>query len=263
MAILRTEAINRWRSSQETIMSFQTTAPAAKKPSLRRRLKAALMAGTCLLALAGQPAAARSVLGDIGAAVGTAWEQTKTAVHQGSVDTGNFLQKGVDGVNHFADQVAKGFCDVMTLGQSSQGKAGCSVNGGVGAQTDGRGNTTYYTYNPQDPGIHYPVTPHQTAMPSSADLAQLDRIFGTPVPLQDWEKHQADLLGDLLKPGDKIGLPWAGMLDEVHSPAKEWNIRSGGAFLDYRTDPRYPDGRRWHGGLDGECPEAGGITRRC
>jgi hypothetical protein len=219
-----------------------------------------LSAITAATLVIGGPVSARSFVDDVGAAVstatgdagrsvGTAWEQTKAAVHKGAGDTGDLLGKGLDGVNHAAKEVEKVFCDVMTAGKASQGEASCGVNAGVGAETNGN-KTTYYTYNPQQPDTHYPITKDQTTLPDANDLAAMDRIFGNPKPLEDWEKDQADQLGNFLKPGDRLGLPWSGMISEVHSPATAWNIRPGGDFMDYRTDPRYPDNRRWHGSLD-------------
>ncbi len=187
---------------------------------------------------------------DTGRAVEKGLHDTGRALEKAAQDTGRAVDKAFEDLNHAAREVEKVFCDIATLGQASQGKAGCGVNAGVGVQTNGDGKPQYYTYNPQQPEIHYPITRDQTTLPDGHDLAEMDRLFGPSVPLEDWEKRQADMLGDLLKPGDKIGLPWAGMLKDVHPPAAAWNIRPDGQFMSYRDDSRYPNGRRWHGGLD-------------
>ena len=89
-----------------------------------------LSAITAATLVIGGPVSARSFVDDVGAAVstatgdagrsvGTAWEQTKAAVHKGAGDTGDLLGKGLDGVNHAAKEVEKVFCDVMTAGKAS------------------------------------------------------------------------------------------------------------------------------------------------
>lgn len=132
------------------------------------------------------------------------------------------------------------FCSIMTLGGSDRGEAGCSVNGGVGASSDGS-TTKPYTYDPRNPDHHYPVGQNELTIPNSSDLAAMDRLLGSAPEMQDWERHESERLQLFLNPGDQIGLPWANAASETNFPNGTGEIREpGGNFLDRRHDDRYP-----------------------
>jgi Peptidase family M23 len=216
---------------------------------------------------------------DTGHAVEKATQDTGHAVEKAAQDTGHALEKAAqdtgaegertfDNLNHFADETAKVFCDIFTLGGYSRHEAGCGINAGVGASTNGQ-EVKPYIYDPNTPEQHYEVTEAQKTLPTQEELNAASDLF-KPTPMEQWERDEDAAIPFFLKPGDQVGLPWAGMLHEVSYPNGDGAIRHpGGDFMDTRTDANYPDKWRFHGGIDFlnqaggpvYAPSAGTIVR--
>lgn len=217
---------------------------------------------------------------DTGKTLEKAAQDTGKTLEKAAQDTGSTINKANndfhaqsrrdwDHVNQFLDGVAAEFCSIMTGGGSDRGDAGCNVNGGVGASTDGQ-TTTPYVYDPAQPDEHYAIGERELTVPSPSELATMDRLFGKAPEMQEWERREDQRLQLFLNPGDRLGLPWANAASETRYPNGTGEIRqSGGNFLDRRHDDRYPGGYRLHGGIDylnnvGDAvfaPVTGTITR--
>jgi hypothetical protein len=134
----------------------------------------------------------------------------------------------------------------MTLGQYSQGRAGCSTSVGVG-----RDNQGTYVYNPSNPDEKYRGA---SSDPNSDQyLAQMARNFQDS-QIRTWEYQDQDVYGirRFLLPGMTLGAAYPNADKELSPPTKSGEMRpccvgGGGGFLALRND----HGRvRFHAGVD-------------
>jgi hypothetical protein len=138
----------------------------------------------------------------------------------------------------------------MTLGGSETGKASCSINAGVGMSSNG-GGVEPFVYDPANPDVRYPIGTRQLTLPSVQELEAANRLLAPAPEIEPWERRLNEKTAVFLQPGDRIGLPWVGAASETRIPTKTGQIRIGlGEFLSSRKDSRYPNGRRFHGGID-------------
>jgi murein DD-endopeptidase MepM/ murein hydrolase activator NlpD len=204
--------------------------------ALEKGKKAVAKAGTDTRKTIGQAGT------DTRTTIGKAGTDARKAIAKAGTDTRVGAQAAEKGINHFGDEFSKWFCSLMTNGGSDDGSASCSVSAGY--------NSSGRAYDPSDPTKVQPIPDERLKLPSKADLDSVYRFQTPPQLMEAWERSEDRLLKDYLRPGDRIGLPWASPGVPPVLPTVEGVIRASGYFLDVRRDPRYPGGYRFHGGTD-------------
>lgn len=169
-------------------------------------------------------------------------------INRAAITVGKALEKAAQdvgaGAEHFGKEVTREFCDLMTLGQASQGKAGCHINAGVGVDNQGP-----FTYDPSKPDEKYRGTDDKTAEPV---IQMTTLIQGSRT--ETWEYEDQDVFGisRFLPPNKTIGEAWPGADKELKPPTVSGRVRDccnggGGGFLATRNDR---GNIRFHAGVD-------------
>lgn len=177
------------------------------------------------------------------------WHKTWHELDNAGKDINKTAIKVGKGAEHLGQQVGKTFCDLMTMGQYSQGNAGCNINAGVGRDSKGT-----YVYNPSDPDKKYRGDESdENKGPTDQRLSEMVRTFKES-QIQTWEYEDQDVYGikRFLPPNTTIGEAWPNADRELKPPTKSGEIRpcckgGGGGFLATRNDHGH---LRFHAGVD-------------
>jgi hypothetical protein len=151
--------------------------------------------------------------------------------------------------DHLGGEINKQFCDIMTLGQYSEGKAGCGTNAGIGHDSQGT-----YTYDPANPDQKYRgSSSDRNDTPSDQRLSEMARDFQES-QIATWEYEDEDVYGikRFLLPNTTIGEAWPNAEKELSPPTLTGEIRpcckgGSGTFLATRDDH---GSLRFHAGVD-------------
>lgn len=173
------------------------------------------------------------------------WHEIKNAgrdINKAAIAVGKGAEKAADGAS-------REFCDLMTLGQYSQGNASCGINAGVGRDAQGT-----YTYDPQNPDQKYRgSTSDKNDGPSDQRLTEMARSFQES-QIRTWEYQDEDVYGirRFLLPNTVIGEAWPNAERELRPPTKTGEVRAcckggAGGFLATREDH---GSIRFHAGTD-------------
>ena len=206
-----------------------------------------LLLGAILLAIAlANTAAHANVFDDIGDAIRRGARDVGRAIEGGAKDTGRAIERGANDAGHaigrggqeagragtrFFRQVETAFCEIGRR----PGEPACPGRAGAGASTDAQGRQEFFTYDPSHPDQRQPIGPDRLTLPG--DPAAIDAIFGPPMPMQPWEVEAAERMRWSQHPGDRLGLPWVGMTNEVRSPTGTWTPRRAAASWPTAPNP--------------------------
>lgn len=177
------------------------------------------------------------------------WSKTWKEIKNAGKDINNAAIAIGKGVDHLGNEINREFCDLMTLGQYSQGNAGCGVNAGVGRDSHGT-----YTYDPQNPDQkYYGSTSDRNDGPFDQRLSEMARSFQES-QIQTWEYQDEDVYGirRFLLPDKTVGEAWPNAEKELRAPTKTGEVRAcckggAGGFLATRADH---GSLRFHAGTD-------------